>query len=264
MYDVRPRFLDILIVQGRMTDIRASTAGDGWILGPKGGVQRNGPSGFWDFTSDLSLKDTAYTSLALGAHTDTTYFSEPAGLQMFHLLSHTEGDGGASLLVDGFRAANILKQGFPDAFKILSTFRISSHASGNDGIHLRPDFDRPVLNLGPPDAFLPEQSVYQVRWNNDDRAVLPVNSAGRQSEISVDAWYDAARKWVDILRRAESEYWEQLRPGRALIFDNWRVLHGRSAFTGKRRICGGYMNHDDFMSRWRTLNMSAEELSLTV
>ena len=135
---------------------------------------------------------------------------------MFHLLSHTEGDGGASLLVDGFRAANILKQGFPDAFKILSTFRISSHASGNDGIHLRPDFDRPVLNLGPPDAFLPEQSVYQVRWNNDDRAVLPVKSAGRQSEISVDAWYDAARKWVDILRRAESEYWEQLRPGRAL------------------------------------------------
>lgn len=25
-----------------------------------------------------------------------------------------------------------------------------------------------------------------------------------------------------------------------LVFDNWRVLHGRSAFTGKRRMCGGY------------------------
>lgn len=25
-----------------------------------------------------------------------------------------------------------------------------------------------------------------------------------------------------------------------LVFDNWRVLHGRSAFTGVRRICGGY------------------------
>ncbi|KDN48556.1 hypothetical protein RSAG8_02543, partial [Rhizoctonia solani AG-8 WAC10335] len=29
--------------------------------------------GFWDFTSDLKHGDTAYTNLALGAHTDTTY-----------------------------------------------------------------------------------------------------------------------------------------------------------------------------------------------
>ena len=28
---------------------------------------------FWDFTSDLAKGDTAYTTLALGAHTDTTY-----------------------------------------------------------------------------------------------------------------------------------------------------------------------------------------------
>lgn len=25
-----------------------------------------------------------------------------------------------------------------------------------------------------------------------------------------------------------------------IVFDNWRVLHGRSAFTGTRRVCGGY------------------------
>ena len=29
---------------------------------------------FWEFTSDLSKGDTAYTTLALGAHTDNTYF----------------------------------------------------------------------------------------------------------------------------------------------------------------------------------------------
>jgi hypothetical protein len=29
---------------------------------------------FWDFTSDLAKGDTAYTTLALAAHTDTTYF----------------------------------------------------------------------------------------------------------------------------------------------------------------------------------------------
>lgn len=25
-----------------------------------------------------------------------------------------------------------------------------------------------------------------------------------------------------------------------LAFDNWRVLHGRSAFTGEREMCGAY------------------------
>lgn len=32
---------------------------------------------FWDFTSDLAKGDTAYTTLALGAHTDNTYFVRP-------------------------------------------------------------------------------------------------------------------------------------------------------------------------------------------
>ena len=39
--------------------------------------------GFWDFTSDLSHSDTAYTTLPLPAHTDTTYYSQSAGLQLF-------------------------------------------------------------------------------------------------------------------------------------------------------------------------------------
>lgn len=32
---------------------------------------------FYDFTNDLSSKDTAYTAEALEPHTDTTYFTEP-------------------------------------------------------------------------------------------------------------------------------------------------------------------------------------------
>jgi len=37
----------------------------------------------WDFTSDLSHGDTAYTNLALQAHTDTTYFTDPVGFLNF-------------------------------------------------------------------------------------------------------------------------------------------------------------------------------------
>src|SRR3954469_5560436 len=97
-----------------------------------------GLGGFWDFTSDLASKDTAYTQIALPAHTDNTYFSDPAGLQMFHLLSHDDGKGGASILVDGFYAAARLFKENPEAYNILSKVNVYSHASGNEGVSIQP------------------------------------------------------------------------------------------------------------------------------
>ena len=46
-----------------------------------------------------------------------------------------------------------------------------------------------------------------------------------------------------------------LKPGRPVIFDNWRVLHGRKAFEGRRRVCGGYIAMDDFRARGRGLEL---------
>ncbi|KAF2843288.1 Trimethyllysine dioxygenase [Patellaria atrata CBS 101060] len=204
--------------------------------------------GFWDFTSDLSSKDTAYTDIALGAHTDTTYFSDPAGLQLFHLLSHTDGSGGESLLVDGFAAADTLKKEDGYAYDTLSEVNVYSHASGNDGISIQPYRSFPVLNHDP--EF---ENLLQVRWNNSDRAAIDLPLG------DVEDWYAAARKWVRIINSPKNQYWEQLRPGRPLIFDNWRVLHGRAAFSGKRRLCGGYINRDDFISRYKMLNWGPEK-----
>jgi trimethyllysine dioxygenase len=203
--------------------------------------------GFYDFTSDLSSKDTAYTNIALEAHTDTTYFSDPAGLQAFHLLSHTEGEGGASLLVDGFKVAHELSQLDRKAYEVLSTVNVHAHASGNEGISIQPYRGFPVLEHDPATGDL-----LRVRWNSSDRASieLPIHE--------VEIWYDAARKFDALLKKKENEYWEQLVPGRVLIFDNWRVLHGRSAFTGKRRICGAYVNRDDWISKFKMAEFGSE------
>uniref|UniRef100_A0A2K5D6Y8 trimethyllysine dioxygenase n=1 Tax=Aotus nancymaae TaxID=37293 RepID=A0A2K5D6Y8_AOTNA len=73
----------------------------------------------WYFTSDFSRGDTAYTKLALDRHTDTTYFQEPCGVQVFHCLKH-EGTGGRTLLVDGFYAAHQVLQKAPEEFELLS------------------------------------------------------------------------------------------------------------------------------------------------
>ena len=44
-----------------------------------------------------------------------------------------------------------------------------------------------------------------------------------------------------------------LDPGKVLTFDNWRLLHARSALTGYRQLCGGYHNREDFESRLRSI-----------
>ncbi|PGH06550.1 trimethyllysine dioxygenase [Helicocarpus griseus UAMH5409] len=206
--------------------------------------------GFWDFTSDLSLKDMAYTTEGLGGHTDTTYFTDPAGLQLFHMLSHTNGSGGESLLVDAFEAAKTLYKEDPEAYRVLKEHGVSGHASGNEHVCIQPARPFPVLNHHPDTGEL-----YQVRWNNEDRKPI-VNASPEE----ISRWYAAARKFNEILTRKDMERWFQLEPGTPMIFDNWRMLHGRSPFSGKRRMCGGYINHDDFMSRYLLLRDGREKV----
>ncbi|KAG0294687.1 hypothetical protein BGZ98_001687 [Dissophora globulifera] len=207
--------------------------------------------GFWDFTSDLGHGDTAYTDLALGAHTDTTYFTDPVGLQMLHLLHH-DGEGGDSLLVDGFHCAKVLKEKHPQSYKTLSEIRVPSHSAGDAATHIIPSPRRNTILNHDPDTH----DLIQVRFNNDDRSTLDHLDA-RQ----VEAFYDALFDWNKVLTDEKHMLWTKYQPGRVLIFDNWRCLHGRSGFTGKRRMCGAYTNWDDYRSRWRILNSSAEQLA---
>lgn len=81
--------------------------------------------GFWDFTANLAHADTAYTTLGLGVHTDTTYFSDPVGLQMFHLIEFN-GKGGNTLLVDGFRVAEEMRKHAPEDYETFCTLPILS------------------------------------------------------------------------------------------------------------------------------------------
>jgi len=211
------------------------------MIGP---IRNTHYGGFYDFTADLAKKDTAYTNQALAAHTDTTYFTEPAGLQAFHVLSHKDGkhsgpaEGGETILVDGMRAAVLLEKADPKAFEVLAETRIPWYANGNAEACITPDQRYPVIERHTESGL-----IKRIRWNNDDRGTVPVESAVE--------WYDAARKFHALLSSPEMQIQMKLRPGTLLIFNNWRVLHGRTAFSGDRRVCGAYINRDDFQSRWR-------------
>lgn len=150
----------------------------------------------------MSHGDLAYSSVALPAHTDTTYFTDPAGLQIFHLLSH-QGEGGATLLVDGFHAAKMLRDLHPESYDILVRTPVPCHASGTPGTMLRPFLSSPVLTLQ-------GGALKQVRWNNEDRGVLTGMSARH-----IRDWYMAARRYESLLK-SDAELWLQLQPGTML------------------------------------------------
>jgi len=204
---------------------------------------------FWDFTANLAHGDLAYSPQALRAHTDTSYFSDPCGLQLFHLLSpRSTHEGGHNLLVDGFACAAQLKRAQPKTYEFLSRVRVPAHASGTgsdtlpSGVFMRPHLHATPLTH---DAITGELAA--VRWNADDRDV--VGSQVGWDASTVEQWYDAVRAWEAILRDEKNELWTIMEPGTAIIFDNMRVLHGRSSYVGKRRLCGAYVAGDDYRSR---------------
>ncbi|XP_029463062.1 trimethyllysine dioxygenase, mitochondrial [Rhinatrema bivittatum] len=201
----------------------------------------------WDFTSDFSRGDTAYTKLALDRHTDTTYFQEPCGMQLFHCLRH-EGTGGRTLLVDGFYAAQQVLQKHPEDFELLCKVPLRHEYIE----HVR-DCHNHMVGVGPILNVYPwNNELYLIRYNNYDRAVIntvPYNI--------VRHWYAAHRALTTELRRPENELWVKLKPGKVLFVDNWRILHGREAFTGYRQLCGCYLNRDDVLNAARLMGLQA-------
>lgn len=180
------------------------------VLERIGPIRETHYGGFYDFVPDMAMADTAYTNLALPAHTDTTYFTEPARLQAFHMLSHVgTGDskptGGKSLLVDGLKVAEQIRAESPDKFAALAKLKIPWHASGNEGIAIAPDAPLPVFEL------LENDRILRVRWNNDDRGIVPLDK-----DVSPEEWYQAAARWNELLKSGENEYWVNLKPGSLL------------------------------------------------
>lgn len=192
--------------------------------------------GFWEFTADLKHADLAYTTTELLAHSDGTYSHDAPGLQLLHCLEFLDAVGGDSTMVDGFRIAAELRESHPEHYELLSSFAVPAQYIG-DGAHLMSA--RPMLRHDHTGRLV------QVSLNNGDRApfLLPPDEMA--------AFYDALRAFEELANDPRLQWQHVLAPGEAMLFDNWRVLHGRKAYSGKRTLCGAYLNHEDFESRLR-------------
>ena len=196
--------------------------------------------GYWDFTANMEHADTAYTSMAIGPHTDGTYSLDAPGYQMFHCLA-TECTGGENVLIDGFRIAQAMQHEFPDQYQTLTQVAIpGQYVDLKRGIHLMAR--RPLFRLDD------SGRLAQVTYNNYDRAPFVLDEPHEQ------LFYDGLATLARLCADPRWHYRRRLLPGSVLLFDNWRVLHARDAYTGYRRLAGAYLNREDVQSRLRVLH----------
>lgn len=192
----------------------------------------------WEVKSSGEMADTGYTPLEIKPHSDGTYNHDAPGLMCLHCLQY-EAAGGDNVLVDGFNIARVIEQSHPQAYRLLSTVPIPGQYVG-DGAYLvarRPVFRRDE-----------SERLIQVSFNNHDRAPFHLPEP-RMAEL-----YEALGVFDRLVQDPAHQFVFGQRPGDMVIFDNWRLLHGRHAFEGERHLAGAYINREDFESRLRVLS----------
>jgi gamma-butyrobetaine dioxygenase len=188
-----------------------------------------------DPASDL-LSSTSETILA---HNDEGWRAVPLGIVLFHCLEASADGGGQNYLIDGFRVAEALRQEDAEAFDVLSRNPRQFSRSIAGEVEMRAEGNIICVDQ--------DSNVVGLRWPFRFREPLDL------PEPLVEPMYDATRKLLRLIYSGEFNVQFRLEPGDAVVFDNHRLLHGRTGFSGRRHVQFGYVDRDDFHMQLRLL-----------
>ena len=181
----------------------------------------------------------AYTALALPLHTDLTNQETPPGYQFLHCLAN-DSEGGESVFADGLKVLEDMREAAPEYFDQLATVAIPFrfHDDAHDIRH-----HHPVINLDH------QGNIIELKYNAHLASVFDL------PEALMHDYYLAYRDLMARLLQAKYRLQFGLGAGDMVVFDNRRVLHGRTAFesTGHRHLRGCYVDRTEFQSRLRVL-----------
>lgn len=183
----------------------------------------------------------AYTAHALPLHTDLPNQEVPPGFQFLHCIAN-EAVGGSSVFADGFRIAERIRDSEPDAFDLLARVPVPYrfHDRTTDiRVH------RPVIGLDE------RGNVFDIRFSPH------LMDAFDMEADRMLAYYRAYRRFMAETRHPANLITFKLQAGQMAVFDNRRILHGRTAFdttTGHRLLNGFYVDRGELDSCIRVLS----------
>ncbi|KAK8372846.1 hypothetical protein O3P69_011309 [Scylla paramamosain] len=205
----------------------------------------------------MNPNNLEFTDDCLDMHTDLPCLAAKPEIQMLHVIKEFPGEGGETMLSDGFTAASKLKKNHPEYFDMLAKTLVDFVDVGiEDGVKFHICWRAPVIDLDV------GGSIRTVNWHQMSRdSRFQVSS----SEAAVK-WYSAAFAFRDLLYDADNLVELKLQSGDMIVFDNLRVMHGRQEFCadqGERWLQGGYLEGDSLRSLRRVLreDIAATQLS---
>lgn len=193
----------------------------------------------FDIKTDPASDLLSSTSKTILAHNDEGWRAIPLGIVLFHCLEASADGGGQNYLIDGFRVAEALREEAPEAFDVLSRTPRQFSRSIAGEIEMRAEGN--IISVDQ------DSNVVGLRWPFRFREPLDL------PEALVEPVYEATRKLLRLIYSGEFNVQFRLESGDALVFDNHRLLHGRTGFSGKRHVQFGYVDRDDFHMQLRLL-----------
>lgn len=221
----------------------------------------------WDVVSKPRAENVAYTNEFLCLHQDLMYWSPPPKVQLLHCLAN-DCDGGDSLFSDGLRAAAEFRLRRPDEYRALSAEPVLFHYARNGNYYARTrtviddadaDADDALDEGGAADG--PSLLPRRIHWAPPFQGPFPPAAAaaadggGEEAHLPhLRAWNRAARAFRGSLEAEPNMLRCRLEAGDCVLFDNHRVLHGRTRFEvdaagrGQRHLHGAYLDEQTLRS----------------
>lgn len=211
------------------------------------GDQRQSHYGSYLLSKKEKVDNVGDVTFELPPHADETYRLSCIGITIFQVWNPST-NGGDSTLVDGFEAARRLRANWPQDFELLAKVPIITErldpAANTDG---KPRWFRARLPLIKLDD---EGEVSGVHYN--ERQIAPLDMPADL----IEPYYRALRRLFSILYDPELMVTFKLVAGQGLLFDNQRILHGRTAFTADtppRSVLTSSVDLEEFHSTMRLL-----------
>lgn len=210
------------------------------VAGRFGFVRETNFGRLFDVCSRPGSNDLAYRAVALGPHTDNPYRTPVPGIQILHCLVN-ETRGGLSTLVDSLAVAGVLRTEDPAGFGLLARTPVRFRFRDTDAelVAIRPMIE--VDGSG-------RMTGVHYSPRLDDMPLM--------SEADTRRFHRARRRLGELFAHPDFELRFRLDAGQLVMFDNNRVLHGRTAFDpaeGRRHLQGCYIDRDGPRSLYRVL-----------
>ncbi|MDC3954350.1 TauD/TfdA family dioxygenase [Polyangium jinanense] len=178
-----------------------------------------------DNTTNQNTDQLGYTDAGIELHTDQPFLDVPPRYQLLQCI-RTADAGGESFFCDALAAARYVASIDATAFERLTTLPVRFHRKQKSFERI---VDSPLLTMKGPSGFLVRYSYF---------TLAPFQA----SFAEMEAWYRAYTRFAEIVRDPRHQVRLRLEPGDFVIYDNHRMLHGRTAFSGARWVRGVYFD----------------------